>query len=118
MNPEIPEALMIGPHCYEVRTDDRTLRDLRSDSDTGRCRPDDLTIDVDPDHPLTIIAETLLHEALHACIAQAGLIGVLAECEDELEERIVLTVSPVLLDALRSNPELVAFLTGPAGGYR
>lgn len=108
---DVPEALCIGPHVYEVRTSRDVTQDLRADSNTGRCRPDFLTIDIDPEHPLTVVAETLLHEVLHACVAQAGLTHALAD--DDLEERVVLAVTPPLLDTLRSNPELVAFLTGP-----
>ncbi len=113
-----PRAVMVGPHIYDVRTSAALVRDMRADGEHGRCRPAELTIDLDPEHPLTVVAETLLHEIVHACLSGAGVSAALAEIDDALEERIVLAVSPLLLDVLRSNPELVTFLTGPPDGPR
>jgi hypothetical protein len=59
---------------------------------------DDLGIDQERD--------TLVHEILHGLVRVIGL-----NLRDSLEERIVGTLSPVLLDLLRSNPEVVAYLT-------
>lgn len=46
--------------------------------------------------------DTLLHEVLHICGLMIG---------HELDEHQVASVTPVLLDVLRSNPEVVAYLT-------
>jgi hypothetical protein len=51
----------------------------------------------------TSLAEVLLHELLHACLAGATL-------EDEAEEAMVNAAAGPLLDALRSNPGLVRVL--------
>lgn len=45
--------------------------------------------------------DTVLHELLHAALLVMG---------KGREEEIVSALSPVLLDVLRSNPELVAYL--------
>lgn len=49
--------------------------------------------------------DTVLHEALHACLFATGL-----NLGDGEEERLVAALSPVLLAALRDNPALVAYL--------
>jgi hypothetical protein len=52
--------------------------------------------------------ETLLHECLHACWS---LIGASEDVNDAVEERLTLRLAPVLLEMLRRNPALVAYLT-------
>lgn len=51
--------------------------------------------------------EVMLHEVLHAAVSAGNLI--LASDEDE--ERVVAGLTGPLLDALRRNPRLVAYLT-------
>jgi hypothetical protein len=46
--------------------------------------------------------DTLLHEILHVA---SNVVG------QDLKERQILALAPVLLDVLRRNPELVAYLT-------
>lgn len=48
---------------------------------------------------------TLLHEVLHACTEQVNL------KDNDDEETFVSRVSPLLLQVLRENPDLVAYLT-------
>lgn len=48
--------------------------------------------------------DTVLHEVLHAIHSLLGM---------EVEESLVHALTPVLLDVLRANPELVSFLTEP-----
>jgi hypothetical protein len=54
-----------------------------------------------PDH----LAITVLHEVLHAVHRIAGVQS------DAKEEAIVTQYAPLLLDVLRRNPDLVAYLT-------
>lgn len=49
--------------------------------------------------------DTLLHEVLHGLFGLVGLIS-----DDSEEERIVGTLTPLLLDTLRRNPQLVEYL--------
>lgn len=51
---------------------------------------------------------TLLHEALHAVWSTTGL----RQLDNDLEEQVVVGLAPLLLDTLKRNPDLVAFLTG------
>lgn len=63
-------------------------------------------ITIEPDQKGNFLRDTLLHEVLHACLfAAAG-----GMTTDE-EERLVASLTPVLLDTLRRNPGLLAFLT-------
>jgi len=50
--------------------------------------------------------DTVLHEVLHGLVRIVGLVK-----DDDEEERIVATLAPILLDALRANPALVRYLT-------
>lgn len=54
------------------------------------------------------IRDTLLHEILH-CLG--GTIGLFDD--GKVEERVIAALSPLVLDALRRNPELVRFLVAP-----
>jgi len=51
--------------------------------------------------------EVMLHEVLHAAVTA----GNLSMASDEDEERVVAGLTGPLLDALRRNPKLVAYLT-------
>jgi hypothetical protein len=50
---------------------------------------------------------TLLHELLHAIWYAAGRRG-----EKLAEEEAIRTLSPLLLDVLKANPDVLAFLVG------
>lgn len=52
------------------------------------------------------LQDTVLHEVIHACIISLG---------GGHHERLVGMLTPVLLDVLRSNPDLVAYLTRRIG---
>ena len=54
-------------------------------------------------------SDTVLHEVLHACLSVTGLnLGL----EDEKSEALVYGLTAILLDVLRRNPKLVAYLMG------
>jgi len=67
--------------------------------------PVNLRLMVNPNMPPDQIADTLLHEMLHAIwyTVQAGL-------DEDEQERVVGSIASTLLDTLRRNPSLVAFL--------
>lgn len=54
---------------------------------------------------------TVMHELLHAVTEMCGLDHRLGVSE---EEDVVTTLAPALVDVLRRNPELVAYLMGSA----
>ena len=54
------------------------------------------------------LRDSLFHEVLHACWQHSGLYDPEGK---EHEERVVRHMTPRILDVLRSNPRLVAWLT-------
>lgn len=62
--------------------------------------------DVGPDH----MRDTLLHEVLHGCIDPTN-ISTMVGWNSEVEEAVVLALTPHLLAVLRGNPDFVAYLT-------
>lgn len=69
----------------------------RGEFDEQRSRVAVLVEDV----AVEVIAETLLHEVLHACCAVAN-----TYVSPAVEERFVRAVAPVLLMTMRDNPRL------------
>lgn len=61
------------------------------------------------------LRDTLLHEILHAVAAQTYLDGpaVSSFVDKDHAERAIATFSTHLLDTLRRNPDVVAFLLAP-----
>jgi hypothetical protein len=106
-----PKSVLVGPHRYRLvfnkaETDRRSLAE--GEVRLGECDHRALTILVDPTQAETQIKDTLLHETLHACMS---LIGATEDISEQIEERLVLRLAPVLLQVLGSNPRLVAYLT-------
>lgn len=97
----IPKTVRIGPHRWRVRR--RALDDEQQKY--GRTDEQQLAITIAPWVRGSQLADTLLHELLHAIWAHTAL-----DFDDDDQERIVRSLSPWLLGALRDNPELVAFL--------
>lgn len=106
--PKIPDAVTIGPHTYEIRTDPEAHRLLREDGSNGDSRPDRLVVQLDLDRPHTAIADTFIHELLHCAWQQTAL---RVEHDTDAEERAVTALAPLVLGMLRANPELVKYLT-------
>jgi hypothetical protein len=105
----MPTSLRIGHARYAVKVDNDRCADggLFGESHSAR-----LEIRMDVSYPHTVVADTLLHEVMHQCLAVAGASRLdehLKEGEN-VEERLILAMSGPLLGALRDNPQLVAFL--------
>ena len=98
----IPRTVRVGPYRYKVV-------DRHGSENLGECEVDKLRIHVQVGQPPDSERDTLLHELLHACIAHSGLDRRLA---DDVEEDVVRSLSPILLDTLRRNKNLIAYLTG------
>lgn len=58
-------------------------------------------------------AEVLLHEVLHAVTGSVGLDETLGA---DTDEKVVRAITPTLLDTLRRNPALRAYLFGETSG--
>lgn len=105
----IPKRITVGPYRFTLTLDENAcLRDSvaqGSDHLFGLMLPFEQKIVVNPRQGDDMKRDTVLHEVLHAILLGMGL-------EDDLEERVISTVSPALLDTLRRNPDLVEYLTG------
>lgn len=63
---------------------------------------------IDPD--VRHVRDTLLHETLHAIIAQTGLSETPGPLHGDAEEQVVRALTPLLLHVLRENKNLIQFL--------
>lgn len=110
-----PTSVKIGYITFgiEYLSDDQWKEKEFSDDDGGRCFGAEATIFVRDNGKIDQIhiREILLHEILHACFYSSGLaIEDNLRVQENIEEHVVWRVSPVLLDTLRSNPEVSRFL--------
>lgn len=98
-----PRKLDVGPATFKVRKSELGGELL------GVTRPTDLQILYAEGQAAMVLADTLLHEALHACIAVHGIdVG-----DHDNEERLVRALAPALLALVRDNPTLMGFLCQP-----
>lgn len=51
-----------------------------------------------------VMRETILHELLHTILEHTSI-------DNEIHEEIIRALSPLLLSMIRTNPELIAYLT-------
>jgi hypothetical protein len=71
----------------------------------GRFDTENDRILIDTAYGAATVAETLIHEVLHACYALGHV------SEQDSEERTVAILSTQLAQVIRDNPDLVAFLS-------
>lgn len=110
--PPLPQNVAVGPYVYTI-TDDIVELSRASvkerDPLDGYCSPrrQQILVDTDSSHPGSS-RYTLLHEVVHAIV---DVTGHSKQWGDQDEEEFVTRFTPVLLDVLRRNPDLVAYLT-------
>lgn len=109
----LPKTVTIGPFkcsvvCTEYAIEKASLEEgVELD---GQWQPRSQVIVIRPGMAADQEAETLVHEVLHGLMEMIG-----AELEVPLEidrEGLVTKLSPVLLDTLRRNPQMVRYLVG------
>jgi len=106
-----PKWITFGPIKVRVKDDDATLRKReRSHGEAlmGVFVADECEIALCPTLQDQQRRSVLLHECLHALVDQTALDGDLLA--GEAQEQLVSRLTPALLDMLRRNPELVAYL--------
>lgn len=105
-----PASIKVGPFDYTVLTDKTTCE--QAVCVYGQTMASRGTILLNPEQAPSQMRDTLLHEILHAAVDAASLsVGESAPINDATEEQIVRALSPWILQAIRDNPRLVAFLT-------
>lgn len=101
-----PRHVDIGPYRYRVVVDgaaiDRKSVEFEHALD-GKFDGHNQTLTISPALGFDGVRDTLLHEILHGVL-------VPLELNETKEERVVLFLAPALLDLLRRNGDLVAFL--------
>jgi hypothetical protein len=105
---ELLTPIQVGPYSLRVQMFDQVDMTDASDPDiklSGRLKLDEQAIHVADTQKGVCLADTILHEVLHAVWAVAG-----GWSWDVDEERVIYTISTTLLDTLRRNPQFVKFL--------
>ena len=94
----MPGAVKIGPHTYTI------IRAYRK-GENGYCDMDSLKLAVQPRLRKTKAQEVLLHEIMHALTHPT-----LCSARKFTDEDFVTGVTPLLLQTLKDNPDLIEYL--------
>lgn len=110
---KMPKEVKIGPYKFQVKNDKASMDSARVRFETieaiGFTSTNEQCIFVDPDLEEDMKAETLLHEILHG-ICEAT--GISCSFDEKEEETFIATISPLLLDVLRVNEEILDYMIG------
>lgn len=106
-----PTPLFVMGQRYTVRT----YAALEVDGALGITDLDHQTIAISTKQSEDQIADTYLHEALHAIFS---LTTLHRDMKLKREEDIIKRMTPALLQVLRDNPRFVEFVTGRSQGPR
>lgn len=110
-----PRRVQVGPYRLALIVDTKRLDEeavecgKRRGEFAGRTNVADGTIYLRDDLAPDYAAETLLHELMHACFVTVG-----DPLNDEAEEQACSALAATLLDTLRRQPRLLAYLIDPA----
>lgn len=97
----MPQTVKIGPHVYSiVRKSKRDMEDL------GQCDFNNVQISIRKRLHLQKAMEVLVHEILHGCTYPS-----MAAVSNKTDEDFVDVTAPMLLQVLKDNPDLLAYLT-------
>ena len=105
---QLPPLRILGVRWEIVERPGEALGALGEVERVGAMEPHKRRITVDVDQHGDALAETLLHETLHALLVTANLHQ---ELGPDTEERVAARLAPLLLHTLRDNLALVAWLT-------
>jgi hypothetical protein len=95
----IPKSIKVGPFNISV-----IERDLEEAMAFGMFYATKQQISLHKNIDIQVKREALFHEFLHVVWFMSGLDG------RELGEDYIKSISPIILDAMRENPELMEFL--------
>lgn len=106
---DLPQTITIGPLIYTVKADEAShAREVwKSSKDSwGAINYGPGEIILDPEQSTQHRRAALLHEILHGC-------WHITDPQVDYEEAAIRILTLPLLDTLRRNPDLVAYLTTP-----
>lgn len=113
---ERPSHILVGPFRFRIEFDEAPLRESFMLDDVmrfGLTIPERLLIVISPNRPEDALKQTLVHETLHAINWTYNIIFVALDPkseEHEREETYVSVMSSPLLDTLKRNPQVTAWL--------
>lgn len=105
----MPTEIEIGPFTYDVSLDEADIDELAPEA-FAAIDPMALLIALEPAQGEDQMRDSLLHEILHGIVFATG---VDQDIDAETIERLIRPLSTGLLDVLRRNPAVVAFLVAP-----
>lgn len=106
-----PDHVDVGPFRYTIIRNELARLRAQEAAQTillGQTDHDKLTIIFDEKMHANLARETLMHELLHVVNQVTGLRFKWGNAK---EERIVQRLSPILLELLQRNPDVVKYLT-------
>lgn len=111
----VPKFIKLGTYNLAVKTDQANwdklkLEGTNAHDKVGFYKGQDETIHIAPGQSLNYERDTVLHEVLHGIVAQAGSLQAM-DFTDDMEENLILLMTPWLLMVLQDNPDLVEYLT-------
>ncbi len=106
----LPRKVIVAPHIMSIQyDDDNRLKEI--DDLNGLCDFDTGRIWIQRKQTPIMERDTVLHEVLHALLDQTGAKRRFKEVGTDFEEEMVVELTPRILQVLRDNPRLVAYLT-------
>ena len=106
-----PKAVKLGPYTIPIVFDREAMRVAGGN---GAYNPDMSTIVLQDNNSLDVERDTVLHELLHAIWQMTNLTKRYPDQEEDSDgEKIIMDLSPRILELLQRNPALVRYLLGP-----
>ena len=102
----LPKKIKVGAMRFEVRL----ASELADDGKYGATNVWGQSILLQPGQAADFERDTLLHEVLHAIVAESGLRAWFTD--QDKEEELIRVLAPALLEVLRENKSLVGYLCG------
>lgn len=113
----LPRSIVVGPFTYRVHHSKKEWKKFEEQECAGQTCISSSNIYLNPQITGPVLKEVLLHETLHACWHLAGNVDDLIHKPNQevREEAAVRVMSTPLLQVLRDNPLLVAYLLADGG---
>ena len=99
----MPKSIKVGPHVYTII---RKSKSEMPEESLGFCDTTPLQLFIRKRLRKSKAKEICLHEVLHTCTYP-----MLADEKKHTEEEFIEAVTPVLLQVIQDNPELLEYLT-------
>lgn len=101
----LPKCVNVLGKRYTIEADDHIMED---DIASGLCKPWRCEIRIGKGMHPDQRRDTVLHEVMHAAFSETGLTADFKEEDDE--EKIIRRMATAMLQVLRENPALTAFI--------